>query len=75
MRDTNVTQSYGLVIAKNTNVARLMYDATLLDRCYLDRYDVRGGSLRSNASPKVSDSGAAMKFEFCMLKNTTQADF
>ena len=31
--------------------------------------------LSSNANPKVSDSGAAMKFEFCMLKYTTQADF
>ena len=28
-----------------------------------------------NANPILSDSGAALKFEFCMLKNTTQADF
>ena len=28
-----------------------------------------------NANPLLSDAGAAMKFEFCMLKNTAQADF
>ena len=32
-------------------------------------------SSNNNANPKVSDSRAAMKFEFCMLKYTTQADF
>ena len=28
-----------------------------------------------NANPLLLDAGAAMKFEFCMLKNTAQADF
>ena len=28
-----------------------------------------------NANPLLSEAGAAMKFEFCMLKNTAQADF
>ena len=44
---------------------------------HTDTYKATLGSTPtpSNANPKVSDSGAAMKFEFCMLKNTTQADF
>ena len=28
-----------------------------------------------NANHVLSDSGAPLKFAFCMLKNTTQADF
>ena len=28
-----------------------------------------------NTNPVLSDSGAPLKFAFCMLKNTTQADF
>ena len=28
-----------------------------------------------NTNPILSDSGVALKFEFCMLKNTSQADF
>ena len=39
------------------------------------RQKVNDTKVHINANPKVSDSGAAMKFEFCMLKNTTQADF
>ena len=31
--------------------------------------------LHTSANPVLSDSGAPMKFTFCMLKNTTQADF
>ena len=30
---------------------------------------------QNNTNPILSDSEAALKFEFCMLKNTTQADF
>ena len=29
----------------------------------------------TNTNPVLSDSGAPLKFSFCMLKNTTQADF
>ena len=31
--------------------------------------------LGNNTNPVLSDSGAPLKFAFCMLKNTTQADF
>ena len=34
-----------------------------------------GTPLDPNTNPILLDSGAALKFEFCMLKNTTQADF
>ena len=41
----------------------------------LRKSDLKFFPMLINANPKVSDSGAAIKFEFCMLKNTTHADF
>ena len=38
-------------------------------------YGRRSAVLKINANPILSDLGAALKFEFCMLKNNTQADF
>ena len=32
-------------------------------------------AIEANTNPVISDSGAPLKFKFCMLKNTTQADF
>ena len=34
-----------------------------------------GTYLENNTNPVLLDSGAPLKCEFCMLKNTTQADF
>ena len=48
----------------------------------LTAYVLRDGSwyrdmltIECSTNPVLSDSGAPLKFTFCMLKNTTQADF
>ena len=47
----------------------------ILDTAARNSITKRRTLLNNNTNPVFSDSGAPLKFEFWMLKNTTQADF
>ena len=62
-------------IEKNNPCFIAIFGTGILRKPFLKKFSDRLYNLHINANLLLSDAGAAMKFEFCMLKNTAQADF